>query len=78
MRKNAWSFFPAVLHPENADAAGVELIGNLQSAARSKTVFKTYDDGMPILHNTDEKGGLLGRKALVAVIRDYFRIHYGE
>ena len=77
VRANAFKFFPGILHPEEASAESVEFIQGLQQDARAPTEFARYDDGTPILFHTDKDGRPLTRKAMVNVVRDYFRLHYG-
>lgn len=70
--------FPALLHLEDADTAGIKLLQDVQQTARSLTEFQHYDGGTPILFNKVKNGRDLLCKEMVNVLRDYFHLHYGE
>ena len=78
LRHNAWEFFPAILHPDKASTAAVDLIQGLQKQDRGREEFERYEDGTPILYLIKPDGTGMKRRELVNVLRDYMRIHCGQ
>ncbi|PIL25436.1 hypothetical protein GSI_13326 [Ganoderma sinense ZZ0214-1] len=74
-RRKAWTFFQAVLDPEQASAETLTIVNGTRRQTTTCFVFEEYEDGTPIL--TDQENGH-GTSTLrwQQIFCEYLRIHY--
>ncbi|KAI1796327.1 hypothetical protein LXA43DRAFT_1057650 [Ganoderma leucocontextum] len=76
-RRKAWSFFQAVLEPEQASQETIDLVHAARRQPAAPVVFNCYADSTPIL--TDQENGKTAPTyRRQHIVREYLRLHYGH
>ncbi|KAI1784146.1 hypothetical protein LXA43DRAFT_1067020 [Ganoderma leucocontextum] len=74
-RRKAWSFFQAVLDPEQASQETIDLVHAARRQPAAPVVFNCYPDGTPI--PTDKENGKTAPTyRRQHIVREYLRLHY--
>ncbi|KAI1795475.1 hypothetical protein LXA43DRAFT_1091124 [Ganoderma leucocontextum] len=76
VRQKFYNFFGAVLLPQQATKGTLEAVRATVRQAAKPYEFEYYDDGTPILSNTED-GEDINNVRRQQILRQYMRIHYG-
>nr|VWO98097.1 Zn(2)-C6 fungal-type domain-containing protein [Ganoderma boninense] len=79
-RRTAWTFFQAILDPEQASQDTLELVHATRRQPPAPVTFEVYADGTPIMPTDPEggqkKGPTTARRQ--QILREYIRMHYSH